>query len=129
VRCGTAILGESVGIEGDRGTAVKLEQLLSTAGESMTVKRVFANPYEKDGITIIPGAVVSGGGGGGTGHDDKGQEGEGGGFGMMARPAGAYVIKDGRVRWRSAVDLNRLAVVAGMVAMVWLLTRRQMRHR
>lgn len=108
---------------------MKVEQLLSSAGESMTVKRVFADPYQQDGITIIPGAVVSGGGGGGTGQDGKGQEGEGGGFGMTARPAGAYVIKDGRVRWRSAVDLNRLAVVAGMVAMVWMLTRRQLRHR
>ena len=108
---------------------MKVQQLLNTAGESMTVKRVFAEPYQQDGVTIIPGAVVSGGGGGGTGHDGQGQDGEGGGFGMSARPAGAYVIKEGRVYWRPAVDPNRLAMVIGMVAMVWLLTRARIRLR
>jgi hypothetical protein len=44
--------------------------------------RVFAEPYEKDGVTVIAAATVAGGAGGGGGHDERGQEGEGGGFGV-----------------------------------------------
>ena len=49
--------------------------------------------------------------------------GEGGGFGVVARPAGAYVIKDGRVRWRPAVDVNLLFATIGAVAIAYLFTR------
>jgi uncharacterized spore protein YtfJ len=106
-----------------REQIVKLEEVLSVARDAITVRRVYADPYEKDGVVVIPAAAVGGGGGGGGGHDRNGQEGEGGGFGVGARPAGAYVIKDGTVRWRPAVNVNQLALVAGAVAVVYLLTR------
>jgi uncharacterized spore protein YtfJ len=102
---------------------MKVSEILSTAKDAITVKRVYAEPYEKDGLTVIPAAAVGGGGGGGGGHDDKGQEGEGGGFGMAARPAGAFVIKDGQVSWRPAVDPNRIFAIAGLVLIVYLLSR------
>jgi uncharacterized spore protein YtfJ len=102
---------------------MKIDELVTTARDAITVKRVFAEPYEKDGVTLIPAAIVAGGGGGGGGHDDQGQEGEGGGFGMMSRPAGAYVIRDGTVRWRPAVDVNRLATVLGAIVVAYLLSR------
>ena len=79
---------------------MKLEELVTTARDAITVKRVFAEPYEKDGVTVIPAAIVAGGGGGGGGHDEHGQEGEGGGFGVRSRPAGAYVLDGSTVRWR-----------------------------
>lgn len=113
---------------GGREADVKLDDLLSRAGESITVRRVFADPYERDGITIITGAAVSGGGGGGGGHDPQGQEGEGGGFGLKARPAGAFVVRDGKVTWRPAVDVNRLFTVVGMVTAAWLVTRARSRR-
>jgi uncharacterized spore protein YtfJ len=102
---------------------VKLDQLMTTARDAITVKRVFAEPYEKDGVTVITAATVAGGGGGGGGHDDRGQEGEGGGFGLIARPAGAYVIKEGKVSWRPAVDVNRLIGTIGAVVITYLVTR------
>ena len=102
---------------------MKVNEVLSTAGDTITVKRVYGEPYEKDGLTVIPAARVGGGGGGGTGHDDKGQEGEGGGFGVTGRPAGAYVIKDGEVSWRPAVDPNRIIVMAGLALIAFLLSR------
>ncbi len=102
---------------------MKVRELVSTAQDAITVSRVFAEPYEKDGVTIIPAASVTGGAGGGGGHDERGQEGEGGGFGVIARPAGAYVIKDGHVAWRPAVDVNRLVAVFGAVAIAYLLSR------
>jgi uncharacterized spore protein YtfJ len=102
---------------------MRVAELASTVRDAITVSRVFAEPYAKDGVTIIAAATVVGGAGGGGGHDDRGQEGEGGGFGMVARPAGAYVIKDGRVRWRPAVDVNRLVATIGAVATAYLFTR------
>jgi uncharacterized spore protein YtfJ len=102
---------------------MKLDELMTTAREAITVRRVFAEPYVQDGVTVIAVAKVSGGGGGGGGHDQQGQEGEGGGFGVHARPAGVYVIKDGHVRWLPAVDPNRVVAVLGMVAVAFLFTR------
>ena len=109
---------------------MKVVELVTTARDAITVKRVFAEPYEKDGVTVIPAATVAGGGGGGGGHDDQGQEGEGGGFGVMSRPAGAFVISGANVRWRPAVDVNRLFAVLGAVVIAYLLSRpRTMRAR
>jgi uncharacterized spore protein YtfJ len=105
---------------------MNLHELVEQARDAITVRRVYGDPYETGGTTIIPAADVFGGGGGGTGEDKQaGQEGGGGGFGVIARPAGAYVIKNGEVRWQPAVDVNRivsgaltlaaLAVIAGAV--------------
>jgi uncharacterized spore protein YtfJ len=98
-------------------------RLMSTARDSMTVRRVYGEPVERDGLTVIPAATVAGGFGGGKGTDPQGQEGEGGGFGMTGRPAGAYVIRGGDVTWRPAVDVNRLAAVLGLVVGAYLLSR------
>lgn len=95
--------------------------VLGTARDAITVTRVFAEPYEKDGVTILAAATVSGGAGGGAGTDPRGQQGEGAGFAANSRPAGAYVITDGRVSWRPAVDANRLIAIVGLLALVYLL--------
>ena len=89
----------------------------------MTVRQVFGEPIERDGLTIIPVAKVMGGGGGGS-SGETGSEGAaetartsntGGGFGCRATPAGTSVIKDGTVSWQPALDLNRV-ILGGQVA-------------
>lgn len=107
---------------------MKIEEVMRTARDAITVKRVYAEPFDKDGVTVIPAAAVRGGAGGGTGHDQKGQEGQGGGFGMTAKPAGAYVIKDGKVTWRPAVDPNRVIMTVGLVIVAYLLSRPRRIH-
>jgi uncharacterized spore protein YtfJ len=102
---------------------MKVDELLSTARESLTVRRVYGDPIERDGLLLVPAATVAGGFGGGTGKDTGGQEGEGGGFGMAGRPAGAYVVANGQVSWRPAVDVNRVVGVVGLVVVAYLLTR------
>lgn len=102
---------------------MNVTEVLSSAKDAITVKRVYGEPYEKDGLTVIPAAAVGGGGGGGTGHDAKGEENEGAGFGLGARPVGAYVLQGQHVDWRPAVDPNRMVMVAGMVLIAYLLTR------
>ena len=101
---------------------MKFDEAVNTAREAITVRRVFAEPYTQDGVTVIAAAKVSGGAGGGGGHDREGQEGEGGGFGVQARPAGAFIIKDGTARWMPAVDVNRVIGVLGAVAIACLFT-------
>lgn len=101
---------------------MNLQDVLKTA-DAISVRRVFGEPYEKDGLTVIPVASVGGGGGGGGAHDEKDQAGEGAGFGLGGRPCGAYVIRSGEVKWMPAVDPNRLFTVAGAVLIAFLLTR------
>ena len=105
-----------------------VDELLAGAREAINVRRVFGEAYEKDGVKWIPtthpqtgsppaAAVVRGGGGGGG--DDVGNG--GGGFGIQARPVGAYVVKDGEVEWEPAVDPNRIVTGWQAVSVLALL--------
>ena len=105
---------------------MKLDELVNSTRETLTVRRIYAEPFERDGLAVIAAASVRGGAGGGSGHDEKGQEGEGGGFGVSGRPAGAYVIKDGEVSWRPAVDPNRIVTMVALVVIAYLLSRPRM---
>jgi uncharacterized spore protein YtfJ len=102
------------------GATMKIENLLARARESFDARMVFGEPVEKDGVTVIPAARIAGGGGGGNGDDRQGRRGEGGGLGLIARPVGAYVIKNGEVWWQPAVDVNRIIATLGAVAVAGL---------
>lgn len=103
----------------------KLDDLMSVARDSLTVQRVYGEPFEKDGVTLIPAAAVRGGGGGGEGEGPGGEgAGSGSGFGMSARPVGAYQIKDEKVVWIPAVDVTRVAILGQIVAIIGLLVIR-----
>ena len=116
-----------------------VQEVLNHAREAMTVKRVFGEPYEKEGLTVIPVANVMGGagGGGGTGVGAKPEgaseeavengaagSGYGMGYGLRASPAGVYVVKGGEVEWKPALDMNRLTLQRAGVAIVALLVFR-----
>jgi uncharacterized spore protein YtfJ len=104
---------------------MEVQEVIAQARDALTVKRVFGEPYEKDGVTIIPAARVQGGAGGGGGEDAQGQgRGSGSGFGMTARPVGAFIIRGGELSWRPAVDVNRAILGGQVVAVVALLTAR-----
>src|ERR687895_1693267 len=99
-----------------------VQEVMKEARDAITVRRVFGEPYEKNGITVIPAAAVRGGAGGGGGEGPAGEgRGEGTGFGLSAKPAGAYVIKGETVQWQPAVDVNRIVLGAQLVAVVALL--------
>jgi len=102
---------------------MKISDLVTTARDAITVRRVYAEPVTVDGVTVISAASVWGGGGGGGGRDQSGQEGEGGGFGLHARPVGAYVIKDDVVRWVPAIDATGIAGSVGAITLAFVLTR------
>jgi uncharacterized spore protein YtfJ len=96
---------------------MNVDEMLTGVRDAMTVKRVYGDPIERDGILIIPAAKEGGGGGGGGDSENNG----GGGFGITARPVGAFVVREGNVVFEPAVDVNRvvgLSVLAFIVA-VW----------
>jgi uncharacterized spore protein YtfJ len=120
-----------------------VHEVMNHARDAMTVKRVFGDPYEKDGVTVIPVASIMGGagaGGGtgvgarpegaseeagaGTGDAGAADSGYGMGYGLRATPAGVYVIKDGEVEWKPALDTSRVAMRRAGVAIVGLLVLR-----
>jgi uncharacterized spore protein YtfJ len=102
-----------------------VQEAIAQARDTLTVKRVFGEPYEKDGVTIIPAARIQGGAGGGSGEDPQRQgKGSGSGFGVTARPVGAFIIRDGELSWRPAVDVNRIVLGGQAVAIVALLVAR-----
>ena len=123
--------------------------LLAKAGDNVSVRRAFGAAYEKDGMLIIPVAMVAGGGGVGAAHPRHGNpatapppEGglepaappqdlermdSGGGFGGLVLPAGAYVVKGDQVRWVPAVDVT-IAVLASL-SLVRILARAWARRR
>ncbi len=129
-----------------------VENLLAKAADNLSVRRAFGTAYEKDGMLIIPVAIVAGGGGGGTartqrgnlaagpddpsGEDataydaalqDSGRTEIGGGFGGLVLPSGAYVVKGDQVRWVPAVDVT-IAVLASL-SLVRVLARAWSRQR
>lgn len=111
--------------------AVDVREVVEQAREAMTGRRVFSEPYERNGVTVILASRVQGGGGGGAGQEGsepegKGQTGWGGGFGISAAPVGAFVIRGDQVRWVPAIDVNRVVAGAQVVAVVALLTARRM---
>jgi hypothetical protein len=100
------------------------QQVLQSAQDAMTARRVFGEPIQAEGATILPVAVLGGGGGGGA----RGQGG-GVGYGMGARPAGVYVIRNGRAAWRPAVNVNLIVAGGQLVAIVAILALRPILSR
>jgi hypothetical protein len=49
-----------------------VEKLLAKVGDNLSVRRAFGGAYEKDGMLIIPVALVAGGGGAGTARSRRG---------------------------------------------------------
>ena len=97
-------------------TKSDVRQTIEQARDVMSVRRVFGDPYEKNGVTLIPAARVQGGAGEGAGI--------GAGFGVNARPAGAFVIRGEEVDWRPAIDVNRVILGGQLIAIAALLLAR-----
>jgi hypothetical protein len=103
-----------------------VQELMKRTLEGMQPKQVFGDPIERDGVLYLPAAKVRGGGGGGNDTEGAG----GGGFGLTAKPAGMYVIRDGDASWEPALDLNRVILggqLVGIFALfvIWRIFRRR----
>ena len=107
-----------------------VERFIEDARDAISVERVFGTPVERDGMTLIPAAAVRGGSGGGLSEaTEDAPTGSGAGFGLTARPVGAYRIQEGDVQWIPAADTTRVIVLAEIVAIVALLVIRSVSRR
>ncbi len=120
--------------------------------ENLSVRRSFGAAYERDGLFIIPVALVAGGGGGGegpieppanghtlaidaadaaTGDPPNSQPptGTGGGFGGLVLPVGVYVVQGDQVRWVPAFDATLIALASLSVVRVFLRLMKNGRRR
>jgi len=109
----------------DTGVLDTLRQAVDRASAG----RVFGEPVAHDGVIMLPVAKVAGGGGGGGGSgpgkaDTPEASGSGGGFGTSAKGIGVFVLKDGKVSWHPAIDVNRIVLGGQLVAVVALLVAR-----
>jgi uncharacterized spore protein YtfJ len=96
-------------------------KIIDRVREGVSGRAIFGEPYERNGVTLLPMAKVRGGGGGGADAEDGPG---GGGMGIDAKPAGAFVIKGENVSWMPAVDVNRIILGAQIVVIVALLSWR-----
>jgi uncharacterized spore protein YtfJ len=99
---------------------MNVTEMLNDARDAMSVKRVYGDPIERNGLTIVPAADVRGGGGGGADAENNG----GGGFGLTARPVGVFIVKGDEVTWEPAVDVSRISIMGLLVGIVALLVLR-----
>lgn len=100
-----------------------VDQLLQRVSDHLAVGRAFGPSYERDGTMVIPVALVAGGGGGG-GDGRQPDEASGGGFGGVVHPIGAYVVREGDVRFVPAVNVTAVAT-AGLLLLRVLAKRRR----
>lgn len=102
---------------------MNVDELPQMLRDVTTVKRVYGDPYQVNGVTIIPVARTDGGGGGGEGGPpEDGGRGLGLGFGTNA--IGVFVIKGDDVRFVPAYDVVALAGRAALVLAAGTLARR-----
>jgi uncharacterized spore protein YtfJ len=87
---------------------VNVDEMVKGVHDALAAKRVYGDPIEREGVVVLPAAAVRGGGGGGSDERSNG----GGGFGLQARPVGAYVIRGDRVGFEPVVDVTRIAAAA-----------------
>jgi uncharacterized spore protein YtfJ len=104
-----------------------VNEVIDRARDALNVRRVFGEPIQQGEVTVIPAAWVSGGGGGGAGKGpsegtETSSKGSGSGFALRARPAGAFVMRQGQVRWKPAVDVNRIVLGTQVLVGLLLLT-------
>jgi uncharacterized spore protein YtfJ len=109
-----------------------INSMLDAWRDTYTVRRVFGDPIQQEGIIVIPVAMVSGGGGGGSAPAEEpgASDNEGGGFGGVARPAGVYVVRADGVEWQPAIDVTLLGMAGiALAALIALVLGRALRRR
>jgi uncharacterized spore protein YtfJ len=94
-----------------------LERVAQTVGQKAQASTIFAEPVEREGVTVVPveKARFGFGGGGGSGTREEGQgSGRGGGSGVAVSPVGYIEVRDG------SSEFKRISTRTDLVALVAL---------
>ena len=81
---------------------------------------VFADPIERNGVTVIPVAKARWGFGGGSGLTEK-EKGSGGGGGAVVTPIGFIEIRNGEAVFKRIYEISPWLVALGGLASFLLL--------
>ena len=81
---------------------------------------IFAEPVEREGVTVIPVAKARWGFGGGVGHR-KDEDGAGGGGGVQVTPVGFIEIRNGQAEFRPIRTVSLPLMIAGGISILFLL--------
>jgi uncharacterized spore protein YtfJ len=100
-----------------------LDQIGERVGRSAQVSTIFGEPFEREGVTVIPVAKArfgfGGGGGSGSRERDEGSGGGGGGAGYVS-PVGYIEVRPNGAEFKrisTRADLLALAVSASLAAL------------
>jgi uncharacterized spore protein YtfJ len=96
------------------------QEIVASVRDALSARRVFGDPIDTPEGTVIPVALIAGGGGGGGGQAPM----AGAGFGLTARGAGVFVVRNGDAKWRPVVDVNRIILGGQLVAITALIALR-----
>ncbi len=89
---------------------MKLREALDSIVPDPAAVQVYGQPYETvDGVTVVPVAKVRG--------RTKPNEGDAD-LRLSAKPAGVFVIKDGKATWVPALDSTRIALMGELIGLV-----------
>lgn len=87
----------------EEGNKSFVERIANQLGITANAKYIYAEPVERNGVTVIPVAKAAYGFGGGSGKKE-GEEGSGGGGGVAITPVGYIEMKNGETRFRQIID-------------------------
>jgi uncharacterized spore protein YtfJ len=125
-------LKESVRNEAEGGTANSGEKFIGGLAEKLGARvraaTIFADPVERDGVTVIPVAKARWGFGGGTGRR-KEEEGGGGGGGALVSPVGFIVLKNGDAEFRRIRTVSFPWAILGGLATLLILRKTYLRRK
>jgi uncharacterized spore protein YtfJ len=107
-----------------------IQEILDKASSKGDVRRVYGEPIERNGRTIIPVADIGFGFGFGSGSGGEGtQQGEGGGGGgkVSGKPVGYIEIAENGSEFKPIYDATKLGtlVILGMTFLLWRVTRKR----
>ena len=94
--------------------------LVERMQETFSAQIVDGDPIENDGTVLLPAAWVAGDGGGGSANEESDDHGEGGGFGLLARPSGSWVVTGDGAQWIPAIDLTAILLAGSPLLMSYL---------
>lgn len=106
-----------------------VEGLAHQLGITADARYIYAEPVERDGVTVIPVAKAAYAFGGGSGIKEKDEgSGEGGGGAVKLTPVGYIEIKNGKTRFRRTRDPVVYASMAAAITPLvmfafWRLTK------
>jgi uncharacterized spore protein YtfJ len=126
----TGEAAESAAVEEAAGTAPAfsgLRRFVEGVRDNFTVRTVYGDPVEAQGVTVIPVAQTyfgfGGGGGGGRGG------GTGGGGGGVVRPMGFIEVTKSGARWVPITRAWQRIAMRALPIVIGVLARRALRRR